>query len=306
MADSSRHWRDTPAVSLVLGMPALLWLTVFFVIPLSFIFILSFSEKTGVVDHQLTWTAAHYLQSFNPIYLAILGKSLLIAGAATAICLAVGYPVALAIAFAPDKYKTPLLIAITLPFWINILIRTYALIAVFRTRGFLNFTLEWLWDAGDGVLRFIGLDGLGAYVPLELLYTNAAVAGGIAFVFIPFMILPLYAAMDKFDRSYLEASLDLGAGHWRTFWHVLLPLTLPGVISGVVIVFVPALGAFFISDILGGADSQLIGNVIERQFLGANNLPFGSALSFLLMYLTFAIIAARTLVAGRKARKADK
>ena len=175
---SSENWRPAPGVFIALGLPSVLWLTVFFVIPLSFIFILSFSEKTGVVDHQLTWTAAHYLQSFNPIYLAILGKSLLIAGAATAICLAVGYPVALAIAFAPDKYKTPLLIAITLPFWINILIRTYALIAVFRTRGFLNFTLEWLWDAGDGALRFIGLERVGGIYPFGAAVYQCGSGGG--------------------------------------------------------------------------------------------------------------------------------
>ena len=173
-----------------------------------------------------------------------------------------------------------------------------------RTRGFLNFTLEWFWNAGDSLLRAVGLGGLGEFAPLELLYTNTAVALGVAYVFLPFMILPLYASMERFDRSYLEASLDLGAGHWRTFFKVLLPLTMPGVISGVMIVFVPALGAFFIADMLGGADSQLIGNVIERQFLGANNWPFGAALSFLLMYLTFAAIVLRRLFAAR-AERAD-
>ena len=276
----------------------------FFVLPLGFIFGLSFSDKSGIIGHDLTWTGGNYLRAFEPLYLGIFGKSLLVALAATAACLLVGYPVALAVAFAPPKIKMPLLLAITLPFWINILIRTYALIAVFRTRGFLNFTLEWFWDAGDSLLRALGLGGLGEFAPLELLYTNTAVALGVAYVFLPFMILPLYAAMERFDRSYLEASLDLGAGHWRTFFKVLLPLTMPGVISGVMIVFVPALGAFFIADMLGGADSQLIGNVIERQFLGANNWPFGAALSFLLMYLTFAAIVLRRLFAAR-AERAD-
>ena len=292
------HWRTNAGVFAVLGLPGLLWLAVFFVVPLGFIFGLSFSDKIGIIGHDLTWTSGNYARAFEPIYLGIFVKSLIIAVAATAACLLVGYPVALAVAFAPQKIKTPLLLAITLPFWINILIRTYALIAVFRTRGFLNFTVEWFWNIGDSVLRAVGLGG-GQYQPLELLYTNAAVALGIAYVFLPFMILPLYAAMERFDRSYLEASLDLGAGHWRTFANVLLPLTMPGVISGVMIVFVPALGAFFIADMLGGADSQLIGNVIERQFLGANNWPFGSALSFLLMYLTFVAIALRQLLATK-------
>ena len=297
----SEHWRGNPGVFAALALPGLLWLAVFFVVPLGFIFGLSFSDKSGIIDHDLTWTGANYLRAFAPIYLGIFAKSVVIAVVATTVCLLVGYPVALAVAFAPQKIKTPLLLAITLPFWINILIRTYALIAVFRTRGFLNFTLEWLWSIGDSLLRAVGFAGTGQYQPLELLYTNTAVALGIGYVFLPFMILPLYAAMDRFDRSYLEASLDLGAGHWRTFAKVLLPLTMPGVISGVMIVFVPALGAFFIADMLGGADSQLIGNVIERQFLGANNWPFGSALSFLLMYLTFAAIVVRQLLATRTA-----
>ncbi len=273
---------------------------VFFVIPLGFIFGLSFSEKSGIIDHALTWTGGNYARAFEPIYLGIFAKSLLIAIAATIACLLIGYPVALAVAFAPQKIKMPLLLAITLPFWINILIRTYSLVAVFRTRGFLNFALEWLWNIGDSILRILGFNGSNAFQPLELLYTNTAVALGVAYVFLPFMILPLYASMERFDRSYLEASLDLGAGHWRTFFKVLLPLTMPGIISGVMIVFVPALGAFFIADMLGGGDSQLIGNVIERQFLGANNWPFGAALSFLLMYLTFATIVLHQLFSRKE------
>ncbi|MGR3984645.1 MAG: ABC transporter permease, partial [Gammaproteobacteria bacterium] len=295
----SEPWQANKRVFASLSLPTLLWLAVFFVLPLGFIFGLSFSDKSGIIGHELTWTGGNYLRAFEPIYLGIFIKSLFIAVAATAACLLVGYPVALAVAFAPAKMKMPLLLAITLPFWINILIRTYALVAVFRTRGFLNFTLEWLWNTGDALLRALGLGGAGAFAPLELLYTNTAVALGVAYVFLPFMILPLYAAMERFDRSYLEASLDLGAGHWRTFIKVLLPLTMPGVISGVMIVFVPALGAFFIADMLGGADSQLIGNVIERQFLGANNWPFGAALSFLLMYLTFAAIVLRRLFSAK-------
>ena len=297
----SEHWRSHAGVFAGLGLPALLWLAVFFILPLTFIFGLSFSEKSGIIGHNLIWTADNYGRAIEPIYIGIFGKSLLIAAGATLACLLVGYPVALAVAFAPPRLKTPLLIAVSLPFWINILIRTYALIAVFRTRGFLNFTLEWFWQMGADVLSFFGTD-IPPYEPLQLLYTNTAVALGISYVFLPFMILPLYAAMEKFDRSYLEASLDLGAGHWRTFCRVLLPLTMPGVISGITIVFVPALGAFFIADMLGGSNSQLIGNVIERQFLGANNWPFGAALSFLLMYLTFAAIVLRQIVV----RKTEK
>lgn len=298
MADAGESWRGNHGVFSAISVPHTVWLGVFFVVPLVAVFLLSFSEKRGIIGHELVWTLGNYARAFEPIYLVIFFKSMLIAAAATIICLLVGYPTALAIAFAPKRWKMPLLLAVTVPFWINILIRTYALIAVFRTRGYLNGALEWLHGIGDGVLRFFG-GGLGEYEPLQVLYTNVAVTMGIVYVFVPFMILPLYAAMERFEKSYLEASLDLGAGHWRTFFSVLLPLTLPGVVSGVVIVFVPALGAFFIADMLGGPDSQLIGNVIERQFLGANNWPFGAALSFLLMYLTFGAIALRAALAGR-------
>lgn len=299
--DTAEHWRGKPKVFLALSLPQLLWLLVFFIVPLATVWGLSFSVKSGVIGHELVWTLDNYARTFEPTYLLIFAKSLGIAAAATVICLLVGYPVALAIAFAPQRIKLLLLFAVTIPFWINILIRTYALIAVFRTRGFLNFTLEWFWNLGASVLSAVGITA-PAFEPLELLYSNVAVTLGIVYVFIPFMILPLYAAMDRFDKSYLEASLDLGAGHWRTFWSVLLPLTLPGVVSGIIIVFVPALGAFFIADMLGGADSQLVGNLIERQFLGANNWPFGAALSFLLMYLTFAAIVIRHLFANMKGR----
>ena len=292
-------WRQNKTVFAIIGLPQVLWLAGFFILPLAAIFLLSFSQKVGIIGHELTWTWENYGRVFEPIYLQVFGKSLLIVFGATVICLLVGYPVALAIAFAPQRLKLPLLLAITIPFWVNILIRTYALIAVFRTRGYLNFTLEWFWNLGKDFLENIGIN-IGAYQPLELLYTNIAVMLGIVYVFIPFMILPLYAAMEKFERTYLEASLDLGAGQLRTFISVLLPLTMPGILSGIIIVFVPALGAFFIADILGGTDSLLIGNVIERQFLGANNWPFGAALSFLLMYLTFAVILLRTVITTRK------
>ena len=301
----TESWRRRPRVFFALLLPQGAWLAAFFIVPLFAIFLLSFSEKTGIVDHRLAFTAQNYLRVLEPVYLGVFAKSLSVAAAATVLCLLIGYPVALAIAFAPQRLKMPLLIAVTLPFWINVLVRTYSLVAVFRVNGHLNGALEFFWNIGDGALEFIGIkNGLGdAFTPLELLYSNAAVTMGIVYVFLPFMILPLYAAMERFEKSYLEASLDLGAGHWRTFFSVLLPLTLPGVLSGVVIVFVPALGAFFIADMLGGADSQLIGNVIERQFLGANNWPFGSALSFLLMYLTFGAIALRSVLAARAERR---
>jgi spermidine/putrescine transport system permease protein len=167
------------------------------------------------------------------------------------------------------------------------------LIAVLRTQGYANFGLEWLWDNASLVMTLAGLQPLGDFVPLKLLYNNFAVVFGLVYVHLPFMVLPLYAALDRIDKSLIEASLDLGAGHMRTLLFIVVPLALPGIISGIIITFVPALGAYLTPDLLGGPDSQMIANVIERQFKKANDWPFGAALSFLLMYATFAVIALR-------------
>jgi spermidine/putrescine transport system permease protein len=189
---------------------------------------------------------------------------------------------------------------VILPFWTNLLIRTYALIAVLRTNGYLNDLLELIWLSADSGLRILGLgdwDLFGErFNRFELLYNNFAVVYGLVYVHLPFMVLPLYAALDRMDRSYIEASLDLGAGQWRTFRSVIVPLAFPGIISGVIITFIPALGSYLTPDLLGGTDSQMIANVIERQFKSANDWPFGAALSFLLMYLTFFALAVRALL----------
>ncbi len=297
-------WRKNPVVFWLLNLPPAFWLLVFFIVPLGIVWVVSFGEKRGVIDIEITWTLANYVRALEPLYLEVFWKSIVMAGIATLACLIVGYPVAFAIAFAPERLKAILLIAVVLPFWINALIRTYALIAVFRSRGSVNFGLEWLWEQANALLGLVGLGELALlgerFVPLPLLYNNTAVTLGIVYAFFPFMVLPLYANIEKIDRSYIEASLDLGAGQIRTFFSVIFPLTWHGVLSGVIIVFIPALGAFFIPDLLGGTDSQLIGNVIERQFKSANDWPFGGALSFLLMYLTFGALALRAVVSGRK------
>jgi spermidine/putrescine transport system permease protein len=171
---------------------------------------------------------------------------------------------------------------VVLPFWINLLIRTYALIAVFRTQGYVNQVLGWA--------------GLGPY---EMLYNNFAVIFGLIYVYMPFMVLPLYATIERLDKSFLEASLDLGASQFTTFWKVTVPLTMPGIITGIILVFIPCLGSFLTPDLLGGANAVMIGNVIERQFKAANDWPFGAALSFLLMYATFGALALRAFLARR-------
>jgi spermidine/putrescine transport system permease protein len=258
---------------------------------------MSFAEKTSITDYAVTGTLSNYLRSFNPVYLQILWKSVWISVLATVICLLLAYPIAFGIVFAPARWKPLLLLLVILPFWINLLIRTYALIAVLRTRGYLNFTLEWLWLKAKAAAGLVGAGGLfgESFVPFELLYNNGAVIAGLVYVFMPFMVLPLYATIERLDRSYLEASLDLGASQATTFLRVTVPLTMPGIVSGIILVFIPCLGSFLTPDLLGGTNASMIGNVIERQFKAANDWPFGAALSFLLMYATFGALALRAV-----------
>lgn len=286
-------WRSAPAVFWITLIPGVAWLLLFFLVPLGLVWLLAFGERAGPVAINITWTLDNYRQALDPLYLGLFWKSFWVAAVSTAICLVVSFPVALAVTFAQARVKPLLLMLVVLPFWTNLLVRTYAMIAVLRTRGFFNDGLEYLWLLGKTLATPLGLGDLFGerFQPLQILYNDAAVIFGIVYVYLPFMVLPLYATLEKLDRSLLEASLDLGASHWRTFWRVIVPLARPGIVSGVILVFVPALGTFLISDLLGGPSSQLIGNVIERQFKAANNVPLGAALSFLLLYATFVALA---------------
>ena len=291
---SGESWRQERKTLFATLGPPLFWLTLFFLVPLAVVWAYSFGRNVGLTEIEISGTFANYVQAVQPLYLGIFVKSIVMAAACTLICLVAGFPVALAITFAPDKVKAWLLLAVMLPFWTNLLIRTYALIAVLRDEGYINMTLGWVWQQVGLVLN------LPAFVPLELLHNNAAVLFGLVYVHLPFMVLPLYAALDRLDRSLIEASLDLGAGHFRTMMLVVVPLALPGILSGVLITFIPALGAYLTPDLLGGPDSQMIANVIERQFKRANDWPFGAALSFLLLYLTFVMVAVQALVQRRR------
>lgn len=287
-------WRQHPLVFWMFLLPGGLWLVFFFLVPLSLIWVFSFGERSGPVDINVTGTLANYVEAVDPLYLKIFWKSVWVASAATILALIIGFPVALVISFAPARLKPILLLLVILPFWTNLLIRTYSMIAVLRTKGYVNFGLEAFWDGASGVAETIGLGAFPRYQPLVLLYNDVAVIIGIVYVYLPFMVLPLYATLERLDRAYLEASLDLGAGQLRTMASIVIPLAKPGIISGIILVFIPALGTFLISDLLGGPDSQLIGNVIERQFKAANNWPLGAAMSFILLYLTFAALALRS------------
>ena len=282
-------WRNNRFLFWLLTLPGAFWLALFFVAPLSVLWVYSFGAKSGITDIEITGTALNYLRALDPVYFQIMWKSLWISAIATFVCLVLAYPIAFAICFAPTRWKPVLLLITILPFWINLLIRTYALMAVFRTNGFVNQTLGGVWNFFDGL--FTG--GSFPYQPLQLLYNDGSVIAGLVYVYLPFMVLPLYATIERLDKSYLEASLDLGASQFRTLMSVTVPLTMPGIISGVLLVFIPCLGAFLTPALLGGANAIMIGNVIEAQFKSANDWPFGAALSFILIYATFGALALR-------------
>jgi spermidine/putrescine transport system permease protein len=297
-----QDWKLNRALFATIAGAPILWLLLFFIIPLGLVWLYSFGRNVGLTEIDISGTFANYARALEPLYLGIFVKSVGVAALTTVICLVVGFPVALAIVFATENWRPWLLLAIMLPFWTNLLIRTYALMAVLRTEGYANQTIGWMWDKWSGLMTFAGLQPLGTFEPLPLLYNNFAVVLGLVYVHLPFMVLPLYAALDRLDKSLIEASLDLGAGHVRTLLSIVAPLAAPGIISGIIITFVPALGAYLTPDLLGGTDSQMIANVIERQFKRANDWPFGAALSFLLMYATFIAIAFQAM----KSRQAER
>ncbi len=201
----------------------------------------------------------------------------------TIISLLVGYPLAYYIARAPARQRSLLLFLILLPFWTNFIIRIYAWIMILRGEGFLNSFLQWL-----GIIQ----------EPLNILYTPTAVLIGMVYEFLPFMVLPLYTSLEKIAQAQLEAAADLGAPPWKTFLRITLPLSVPGMIAGTILVLIPAMGMFVVPDLMGGAKTMLIGNVVRNQFLTARDWPFGAAVSMVLMLLTMAFTLYYTRKAG--------
>ncbi len=265
-----------------------LWLALFALLPNVGLLVITVLER-GVTEFVLPkFTLDNYVRLFDPRYSGILWESFWIALASTAMCLLVAYPCAFSMARAPAKIRPWLLLLVIIPFWTNSLIRTYALIAILKANGLLS-----------SLFMFLGLTA----EPVSFMYSNFAVFTGIVYTFLPFMILPLYASIEKLDPRYAEAARDLGAGPVRTFWHITLPLTLPGIIAGSMLVFLPSLGAFYIPEILGGAKSLLVGNFIKNQFLVARDWPLGAAASTFLTLLLILMILLYRLVTRHNLRK---
>jgi spermidine/putrescine transport system permease protein len=259
------------AVGLLL--PGLVLLGVLFYLPQLLMLVVSLGRRTayGGVEHALS--LANYQRAFDPLYLTILGRSVLLATATTLLCLAVGYPVAYWLARrAPKRWRNALLTLVILPFWTSFLVRMYAWIVLLRSEGVVNLALS-----GLGLPR------------ADLLYNDFAVLLGQLYGELPFMIIPLYVSLEKLDPSLLEAAADLGADARRSFMQVVVPQTLPGIAAGCVLVFIPSLGAYLAPDLLGGGKTAYIGNLIQAQFAVARDMPFGAALSFVLSLAVLAL-----------------
>lgn len=248
-----------------LALPYIVWAALMLVLPMGLIALYSFMDQGNSIV-TFSFTLEHYIKFFtDPDFLLILWRSLVIAVKTTIVCLFLGYPVAYFIARSKEKTQNILILCITIPMWINMLVRTYAWIGLLSEGGLIQ--------------KVFGFLGLG---DMELLYTEGAVLLGMVYNFLPFMILQIQTSLSKMDNSLLEASADLGASPMQTFRRVTLPLSLPGVINGITLVFLPAVSSFFIPKLLGGGQFFLIGNMIENQFITVGEWNFGSAISMIM------------------------
>jgi len=255
--------------------PVTFWLGLFFLVPLLLILAYSFGTSGVYGGITLGFNPGNYLKVFDPLYLEIIVRTLVIALINTLLCLALGYPLAYFIVFRGGGWKNVLILLVMVPFWTSLLIRAYAWVVILGGNGLANKALQFLGITNE---------------PLTLIFTPQAVLMGMFYSYLPFMVLPLYAALDKFDTRLKEAAQDLGASRWHTFWRVTFPLSMPGVIAGSILVFIPSAGEFVIPDLLGGSRTVMTGNLIQNQFLQARDWAFGSALSVMLAVLMLGAI----------------
>ena len=246
-----------------LAYPYVLWSALFIVIPLILVFFFSFTVE---VDNKMVFSLQNYERLINPIYVKVFIRSIILSGGSTIICLLVGYPVAYIISKAHVSKRNTLILLFILPMWMNFLLRTYAWVAILGKNGIIN--------------SFLGLVGIE---PIGLLYTNFAILLGMVYNFLPFMVLPIYTSLSKMDNDLINAAKDLGANNFQVFTKVIFPLSMPGVVSGITMVFMPAVTTFAISRLLGGGKFMLLGDLIEQQFTVVGDWNFGSAISIFMM-----------------------
>ncbi len=259
----------------LLILPAIFWLCLFFVIPMLIVVAVSFATRSPYGQIIFDWNIGNYLRFTESLYVSIFIDTLFVAVVTTFFTIIMGYPLAWTIAKLPQKWQQPGLILVMIPFWINFLIRSYAWVIILRTQGVVNTLL----------LNFGIIDQ-----PLQLLYNDVAVMLGMIYALLPFMVLPIYVSIEQLDTRLLEAASDLGASPLATFRKITLPLTMPGIAAGTILVFISSLGMFVVPDVMGGAKSALVGNLIQNQFLSARDWPFGAALSIILALLSLLLI----------------
>jgi spermidine/putrescine transport system permease protein len=255
--------------------PGLLWLLVFLIVPLIFVVKTSFLSRDVYGTIIEDWNVGNYTRFLDPLYLGIFWDTIKLSLLTTILCLLVSYPLAYAITLSRPERQKIWLVLVMVPFWVNFLIRAYAWILLLRSQGVVNTLLT-----GIGVID----------QPLSLLYTPGSVLVGMVYTLIPFMVLPVYVALEKMDHSLHEAAADLGATPLRSFWHITVPQTIAGIAAGCILVFVSSMGMFVVPDVLGGAKSAMYSNVIQNQFLSARDWPFGSALSVLFIVFSLLLI----------------
>lgn len=267
----------------VLLAPMYLFTIIFVGLPFVYLFLLSFLQRAEVWGVDFTFTLENYKRILNPMYLGNFADSFKLAFTSTICIVLLGYPYGYIMGRMNQKWKKRMLLLILIPFFTSALIRLYGWIIVFRSNGVLDKML-------------MGLDITSK--PLKLLYTYPAVVVGMIYALMPFMILAVYSSAEKLDYSLVEAARDLGASPWKAFWTVSFKLTLPGLLSGVVLTFVPSMGLFFIADLLGGNKIVLVGNVIQEQMTKGRNQPFAAALSVILLILTYCILSVYRKITG--------
>ncbi len=269
-------------------LPAWLWMIAFFVAPLGFMVAFSLGVNEGFFTVEFGFHAEQFQRLWDPIYLKIYRDTLLLALMGTAACLMIGFPFAYFLATRTSKYKTLLFFLVIVPFWTSLLIRTYSWVLILNEGGPLS-----------SFLQNVGLINR----PLDILYTQGAVLIGVVYDYLPLMIFPLYVAVDRMDRSLIEASRDLGYGRWATFRRVTLPLTLPGILTGCLLTFIPMMGEYVVPTILGGAKTFLVGSLVSNEILTAIDWPFGAAVSMGLIIVMLVVIFVYLRVLGKRAEE---
>ena len=280
--EKRRNLKRNTIPAFTMAGPVTLWMIVFVLLPLLYVIFISFMKRDAFGGIDYHFTVMNYAEIFQPVYLRVIWKSLKLAFLTTAICLLIGYPMAYYIARKPSRLAAKLLMLVMIPFWTNTLVRLYSINLMGQPNSFLN---KFLMSAGI------------ISKPLDILYSDGIVIVGLLISMLPFAILPLYASIEKLDKAYLEASSDLGARPAVTFWRVTVPLTLPGIIASIILVFIPSLGMYYVPEALGGGKVMLIGSLIRNQFLVTKNWPFGASLSIILVLITLLMLWIYTRVA---------